>query len=820
MTVSHRSTCAPAALAAFIAVGACCDLGAQSVRGTVVDLGGIPVPGVVVQLVDTLDSPVARALSNERGEFVVRVMIAGSYHVRTLRIGFRPVLSDVIALAAGEEVTRRIELTGVPVALSTVRVAARSSCGRAAADTSAATFALWEQARTAFSATEITGSSRVIDATAVVYRRVLDATGRHVLAQQSTVFSDSGAQSWTPVPVDSLRRNGYVTEAGDSVAYRAPGLDMMSSDAFVLDHCFRVARAKGGGNIGIAFEPTTDRKEVSEIAGTLWLDSATSELKSIDYRFVNVQREISDAKGGGEVTFARMKNGVWVITKWSLRMPVLAQHRNASRSRFSTAGEVETEVTSFNVTGGDLAVVTAASAMSDTLWTRAPLTLTGTIADSAGAPVVDARLKLEGTNSGGFSDAKGAFTITGVLPGSYTLEVHTASLDSVNAMNALSLTFADSGAPIRIRVPNATQVATGVCGSQLRMLPAQMQGILIGSVSMIGTNAPATKASVMTEWVEGEEQDLRWKDAKVDAVGSFRFCGVPVGKTLVVRAMTDSGSAESTVATVTANHRFARAELAIDPAVPATATLTGVVVTDTMNVKPVVGAEVVVPALSKSLLTNDKGAFRLREIPRGSYDVIVRKIGFGPLTTKMTFTANQTMRRRIVLSPVTVLNQVEITAERMRDPQMRAFEENRKLGLGHFVTRADLAQREMLQLSDFIRELPGVSVATQGGSNAWVGSSRGIQSMTCRTAPLEDITGAPMTPARNGCCMAAVYLDNMRLYGGGETGEVPNINRYKPEQVEAIEYYAGPAQTPSEYSNLNSNCGVVVIHTRRDFRSP
>jgi hypothetical protein len=46
--------------------------------------------------------------------------------------------------------------------------------------------------------------------------------------------------------------------------------------------------------------------------------------------------------------------------------------------------------------------------------------------------------------------------------------------------------------------------------------------------------------------------------------------------------------------------------------------------------------------------------------------------------------------------------------------------------------------------------------------------------------------------------------------------EVPNINRFTPDQLEAIEVYAGGAQVPPEYNRLNkSYCGVIVLHTRR-----
>ena len=45
--------------------------------------------------------------------------------------------------------------------------------------------------------------------------------------------------------------------------------------------------------------------------------------------------------------------------------------------------------------------------------------------------------------------------------------------------------------------------------------------------------------------------------------------------------------------------------------------------------------------------------------------------------------------------------------------------------------------------------------------------------------------------------------------------EVPNINRFSPMDLEAVEYYASAAQTPARYSGLNSQCGVLVLHTRR-----
>lgn len=42
-----------------------------------------------------------------------------------------------------------------------------------------------------------------------------------------------------------------------------------------------------------------------------------------------------------------------------------------------------------------------------------------------------------------------------------------------------------------------------------------------------------------------------------------------------------------------------------------------------------------------------------------------------------------------------------------------------------------------------------------------------------------------------------------------------DINTVPASSVAAIDFYAGPSQTPLKYAKLNSACGVLVIHTRR-----
>ncbi len=76
-------------------------------------------------------------------------------------------------------------------------------------------------------------------------------------------------------------------------------------------------------------------------------------------------------------------------------------------------------------------------------------------------------------------------------------------------------------------------------------------------------------------------------------------------------------------------------------------------------------------------------------------------------------------------------------------------------------------------------------------------------------------------------CYALVYVDDHLVFRGQKTGggrgsgasqvwePLFDINSVPVAEIEAIEYYASAAETPLKYSVLNSQCGVVVIHTLR-----
>ena len=72
-------------------------------------------------------------------------------------------------------------------------------------------------------------------------------------------------------------------------------------------------------------------------------------------------------------------------------------------------------------------------------------------------------------------------------------------------------------------------------------------------------------------------------------------------------------------------------------------------------------------------------------------------------------------------------------------------------------------------------------------------------------------------PGRRGppanACLPRLFLDGVRV-----TYDVQNdINAVvDPGQVEAIEVFRGPSEIPVQYNDNNSQCGVILIWTRKE----
>jgi hypothetical protein len=131
------------------------------------------------------------------------------------------------------------------------------------------------------------------------------------------------------------------------------------------------------------------------------------------------------------------------------------------------------------------------------------------------------------------------------------------------------------------------------------------------------------------------------------------------------------------------------------------------------------------------------------------------------------------------------------------------------------VTTAELAWRPAAAAGGSLpfvlaRKLPGAQITMYGRTGgALLSSGRGR--MSGRQLPPAD----PVDPKSPRGCWAQVYLDGMRIYTTKYGGmAVPDLRDIPVESLAGVEYYAGDAQTPSEFAGEGAVCGTIVFWTK------
>ena len=239
--------------------------------------------------------------------------------------------------------------------------------------------------------------------------------------------------------------------------------------------------------------------------------------------------------------------------------------------------------------------------------------------------------------------------------------------------------------------------------------------------------------------------------------------------------------------------------------------LHGFVLTDSTE-HPLRGAEVTIPRLRMSVLTDSLGGFRLAGIQAGHEVVIVHRAGFVTVTTQLTFTAGDTLETDFLMVPnAQPLAGVRVSAK--NTPRRFAeFERRRAAGFGHFITEEALLKMQSRLVSEVLSTLPGPHIYRSNSSTAaWVASSRGQQSISgvFQVDQFDRSRGAPGNQ-----CYAAVFLDGSPVFTAQRGQQLFDINTISTAEIAGIEYYGGGGTMPPEFNGSRNTCGALVIWTK------
>ena len=215
---------------------------------------------------------------------------------------------------------------------------------------------------------------------------------------------------------------------------------------------------------------------------------------------------------------------------------------------------------------------------------------------------------------------------------------------------------------------------------------------------------------------------------------------------------------------------------------PAGATIRGVLLS-TAGRTPIEGARITLVGTPFTTLTNARGEFELVELEAGRYMIRVAAIGYATISSPIDLRERQTLDIEFS-TEAEAARLPEITVEERSTHGPMDWLRRKSEGRGRYITRTEIERRNVATLPEVMRMVPGVRVECRSNLVCAVRMMRAPRG--CNPAFFMD--GIPADPA-------IAYLTPL-------------------QEVEGVEVYTGPAETPPELESGQARCGVVVIWTR------
>lgn len=452
----------------LVALGTPTATSAQWVRGTLVDLDtGTPIEGAAILALAPGNRRVAWTLTDASGRFFFRVRTGGRFVLRADRIGHASTLSEALEVGAADTLVYRMEAQVEAIQLVGLTVEGPSRDCRLRPEEGLATARVWEEVRKALDAAAETSRRGMYQFRVRRQERNMDVRGREVLDEVSRIDQRYQRKPFRSLAAARLIDVGFVQPEEEAARYYAPDADVLLSDVFLDSHCFKLREGEDGneGLLGLDFEPTGDRNDVSDISGTLWIEAASAELQRLEFRYENLDFSVGRAPVGGSVVFSGLPNGAWFVSDWVIRMPRLVEERmqiNSPDGSFSTRSRVR--VAGIHEEGGLVLQVRTLS--GDVVVESGSGTITGiVVTDDGETPVSDAVVSAWSIGQQATTGPDGQFHFGSLGGGTYELMVTHPSLTSLGQGGELTQVHAEPGevTSVRLTIPSETQILEKAC---------------------------------------------------------------------------------------------------------------------------------------------------------------------------------------------------------------------------------------------------------------------------------------------------------------------------------------------------------------------
>ncbi|MHB1326653.1 MAG: carboxypeptidase regulatory-like domain-containing protein [Gemmatimonadales bacterium] len=483
-----------------------------------------PIAGALIRVLDLTGTVRTRQLADENGQ--ARLTLPdGSFNLRVDGIGYATRLLEQVTVKSGSPITLDVVLERKPFVIDEIAVRAdRSGCqvepkaGSAAAE-------LWTEARKNL---ELVLAGRHHRATPLqIVRFTRDLNEREVVTREETSQTRGFfVQPFSAASSEFLLTDGFVQTQDNETIYYAPDAALFLSDAFAGAYCFKAVlppepkRGEAASPlVGIRFQP--QRVDKPSIEGTVWLDGRTGYVSSLTFNYLGVPMpNDTDRRAGGRLAFRRAAHGLIIVEEWSIRMPRVATILGSGGSNRQTLR-------------GFLEVGARISEPTDRPRTGA--VIVGRLFDStSNQPLRNAQVAIGNGPVQTSTDSAGRFTIRTEESGDYTLHLRHPRLELLGLAVLEQTVSARAGDTTRVfpQLPNHAAVIAAACP----VATSETTTSLFAGRIVDAAGARQAGARLAARWQElrkagpgllVQEQEARLES---DALGIFRFCGLPTDR--------------------------------------------------------------------------------------------------------------------------------------------------------------------------------------------------------------------------------------------------------------------------------------------------
>jgi len=257
-------------------------------------------------------------------------------------------------------------------------------------------------------------------------------------------------------------------------------------------------------------------------------------------------------------------------------------------------------------------------------------------------------------------------------------------------------------------------------------------------------------------------------------------------------------------------------------------------VSDITTGSPIADAEVSLTGVRRMAKSNGSGEALLVNVPAGTYEVRVRRLGYAAATVRFAMGSDSARVSIMLKESAAGLDTVHVVASAITTERHRQFDARMRRGLGRFLGPEALARSSFLDFPIVaIQHFPGLALITGRGGQWQLASRHGSCGVDTTYETLSsagsmirgEAMGSRMTGAGSGArqtvadaatSQSSCFSDHpchVKLFLDDQPVAETDINIVHTSELYGVEYYA-TGNAPPRYQVSGAACGIILLWTK------